>query len=267
MPRQSPDLLLQARDFFVQNVLPGRVREAERTQPAAEERSKPLFALKSLFLTIFFAAAWFAAAICGLWQWNSSRPWAQFDVYSVGLLILLGIWCLETAHFHREMFVSREVMLEASGMNFDRLMFFWIDVFAIAEVLVFFDYGQWHLVTQLRQPYLQVPGFVLCVAGTVWLIWTDTYLSRQFRGGLTDRKMMCHGPYRFVRHPRYAGLIVCSIAFALAMASAIAWALALGWIWVNVKRVKLEDEHLRGLFGGEYDRYMARTARFLPGIY
>jgi protein-S-isoprenylcysteine O-methyltransferase Ste14 len=51
------------------------------------------------------------------------------------------------------------------------------------------------------------------------------------------------------------------------MASVIAWALAMGWIWVNVRRVDLEENHLRGLFGAEYDRYAARTARFLPGVY
>jgi protein-S-isoprenylcysteine O-methyltransferase Ste14 len=47
----------------------------------------------------------------------------------------------------------------------------------------------------------------------------------------------------------------------------IAWALAIGWIWVNVRRVELEENHLRGLFGAEYDRYAARTARFFPGVY
>ena len=189
------------------------------------------------------------------------------DIYSGGLLLLVGVWSLSTVFFHREMFQSQEVMLEASGMNFDKLMFFWIDVFACAEVLVFFDYGQWHLAPALRQPFLQIPGLVLCVAGTAWLVWTDAYLSRQFQGDLNRRKMLDTGPYRFVRHPRYAGLIICGIAFALAMASVIAWVLALGWIWVNVKRVHLEDGHLRKLFGPEYEAYAARTARFFPGIY
>jgi len=132
---------------------------------------------------------------------------------------------------------------------------------------VFFEYGQWHLMPALRQPFLQIPGLILCVAGTVWLIWTDLYLSRQFLGNLSERKMMKTGPYRFVRHPRYAGLIICSITLALAMGSVIAWALALGWIWVNVKRVTLEDNYLRGLFGAEYDDYAAKTARFFPGVY
>jgi protein-S-isoprenylcysteine O-methyltransferase Ste14 len=264
MPRQSPDLFFQAREFFLDNVFPGRARILTRK---GSSESRRIVLSKSLLLTVSCGVAWFAVALCGLWQWHSPNPRSQFDIFSVGLILLLGIWSLATAHFHREMFQSREIMLEASGVNFDKLMFFWIDVFAAAEVLVFFDYGQWHLIPQLRQLYLQIPGLALCVAGTAWLIWTDVYLSRQFRGGLRDRKMMNRGPYRFVRHPRYAGLIVCGIAFALAMASVIAWALAVGWIWVNVRRVDLEEEHLRGLFGTQYDQYSARTARFIPGVY
>jgi protein-S-isoprenylcysteine O-methyltransferase Ste14 len=263
MTRQ-PDLFFQAREFFLDNIFPGRARvPAGKRAPAA----KPVFLTKSFLLTLLCALAWFAIACCGLWQWHSSTPLSQFDIFSVGLIVLLMIWSAGTAHFHREMFQSREIMLEASGVTFDRLMFFWIDLFAAAEVLVFFEYGQWHFVPQLRQPWLQVPGLVLCVAGTVWLVWTDAYLSRQFRGGLNDRKMMNRGPYRFVRHPRYAGLLVCSVALALAMGSVIAWVLAAGWIWVNVRRVSLEEQHLRGLFGADYDAYAARTARFIPGVY
>lgn len=263
MPRQSPDLFFQAREFFLDSFFPNRARSA----PAKTAKPKSVFLTKSFFLTISCGVAWFLAAMAGLVQWRSGNPLTQFDVFSVSLLILLLIWCVATTHFHREMFQSREVMLEASGMNFDRLMFFWIDVFAIAEVLVFFDYGQWHILPQLRMLYLQIPGLALCILGTAWLIWTDAYLSRQFRGDLARRKMMNQGPYRFVRHPRYAGLIVCSVALALAMASVIAWGLAILWIWVNVKRVGLEEKHLRRLFGEEYDRYTERTARFLPGIY
>jgi len=264
MTRQTEELIFQAREFFLQNIFPGRARVA--ADPGAKA-ARPAFLTKSFAFAFSCATLWFVAAFCGLWQWGSATPWSGLDVFSVGVLVLLLIFSCATAHFHREMFQSRDIMLEASGLNFDRLMFFWIDLFAAAEVLVFFDYGQLHVLPQLRQPYLQIPGLALCAAGLAWLIWTDIYLSRQFRGGLADRKMMTTGPYRFVRHPRYAGLILCSVAFALAMASVIAWVLAAGWICVNVHRVELEDGHLRGVFGAEYETYAARTARFLPGVY
>ena len=253
---------MQARDFFLDSFSQWRTRSAAATQPF----TTPVFLTKSFLVSLSCAGLWFLAAFFGLFQMNGAPTWSQFDVFSVGVLGLLLVWCCATAYFHREMFVSREVMLEASGMTFDKLMFFWIDLFAAIEVLLFFDYGHWHLVAQLRTLGLQVPGLILCVFGAAWLIWTDAYLSRQFRN-LHRRSMMCSGPYRFVRHPRYAGIMLSSIGISLALASVIGLALAVGWFVVNVKRVHLEDLHLRELFGAEYEAYAARTARFLPGIY
>jgi protein-S-isoprenylcysteine O-methyltransferase Ste14 len=201
-----------------------------------------------------------------LWQWGLSQPWWRVDIFSGGLLLLLAIWSWGTVHFHRAIFFSPEVMREASGEVFDPLMFFWIDVFAIAWLSVFLDYGHWHIVPQLEQPALQITGLVLCIFCAFWLIWNDAYLSRQFHD-LRGRKVLTEGPYRFVRHPRYAALIVAAIAVSLALASILGWFLTIGWIWVNVKRVQLEEVHLRSLFGTEYDNYAARTSRFFPGIY
>jgi protein-S-isoprenylcysteine O-methyltransferase Ste14 len=39
---------------------------------------------------------------------------------------------------------------------------------------------------------------------------------------------MDHGPYRYVRHPRYSAAIVAKVAFALALASILGWVLSLG---------------------------------------
>jgi protein-S-isoprenylcysteine O-methyltransferase Ste14 len=229
-------------------------------------RSKPRSAPNGVWGAILILAVYLAAAIACLWQWNSAQPLARVDIFSGGVVLLLLIWSIGTIHFHRAIFQSPEVMREASGEVFDPLMFVWIAVFAAAELGVFLDYGHWHLVPVLQQPALQVIGLGMCAFAALWLIWTDAYLSRQFRS-LSSRKILTEGPYRFVRHPRYAALIVSSVAVSLALASILAWALAIGWLWVNLKRVELEEGHLRNLFGAEYDAYASRTPRFLPGIY
>ena len=118
-----------------------------------------------------------------------------------------------------------------------------------------------------RNHILQTIGLALYFFATVWLIWTDRYLSKVFAGELSERKVMTQGPYRFVRHPRYAALIGARVALALALGSVLGWILFIGWLWVNLKRVELEENHLRGLFGEAYERYAKRTARFVPGIY
>lgn len=243
-----------------------RRNPAELSLSILSGRAKPRPAPNGVWGAILILAAYLCAAVTCLWQWNSAQPLARVDIFSGGVVVLFLIWSIGTIHFHRAIFQSPDVMREASGEVFDPLMFLWIDVFAVAELGVFLDYGHWHLVPFLEQPVLQAIGLAMCAFACVWLVWTDAYLSRQFHS-LSGRKVLTTGPYRFVRHPRYAALIVSSVAFSLALASVLSWFLAIGWLWVNLRRVELEEVHLRNLFGADYDAYAARTPRFFPGIY
>ena len=252
----------------------GEMMERESTLPSNPistpghaTASRPVTQSKLFWMTLLYVALYFAAAIACLWQWGSARPWSRLDIFSGGFLLISLMWIHATLRFHRAIFRSREVMREAFGTSYDPEMMTWINVFAIAELSVFLDYGHLHLVPQLENPVLQTIGLAMYFLGAVWLIWTDRYLSRQFHGDLADRKVMTEGPYRFVRHPRYAALIASRIAFALCLASILAWGFTLGWLFVNLRRVRLEEAHLRELFGPDYDVYASRTSRFLPGIY
>lgn len=231
----------------------------------SESPSKPLWS--AYWGTLVFIAVYLVAAVACLWQWGSTKPWSRVDVFSGGFLLISLMWGCATMRFHRAIFRSREVMQEAAGVTYDPWMLRWITIFAVTELSVFLDYGHWHLVPQLENPILQSIGLVLYFFGALWLIWTDNYLSKVFAGDLSERRVMTHGPYRYVRHPRYAALIASRVAFALALASILAWFFFLGWLWVNLRRIGLEEVHLRKLFGAEYDAYASRTARLLPRIY
>jgi protein-S-isoprenylcysteine O-methyltransferase Ste14 len=237
----------------------------EATAPQAPAVPNPQS--HAYWATLLFIAGYFIAAVACLWQWHSPRPWERLDIFSTGFLVVSLVWGCAMMRFHRSIFRSREVMEEAAGVTYDPWMLRWITIFAIAELTVFLDYGHWHLVPQLLNPVLQTIGLVLYLAGAVWLIWTDRYLAKVFAGDLSERKVMTKGPYRFVRHPRYAALIASRIAFALTLGSILAWFFFFGWLWVNLRRVQLEEDHLRKLFGADYEKYAAKTARFLPGIY
>ncbi len=236
--------------------------EADKLLPSPSSSAK-----KAYWGTLLLISLYFVAALACLWQWDSPRPWARIDVFSGGFLLVSLIWAGATMRFHRVIFRSSELMREAAGVTYDRQMLLWINIFAVAELSVYMDYGHWHLVPPLENPLFQGIGLVLYFCGALWLIWTDNYLSRVFAGTLTERKLMTQGPYRFVRHPRYAALIASRIAFGLTLASILAWFFFIGWLWVNLRRVRLEEAHLRKLYGADYEAYASRTARLLPGIY
>ena len=228
---------------------------------------KSQFLAKAFFGALFMIAVGCASALLFLFQWGSPQPWARLDIFSGGVILFGLIWAFGTMWFHRGIFRSREVMREAAGVTYDWQMFLWIDIFAVAEMAIFFEYGHWNFVPVLRQPILQIVGLTFYCLSVLWLLWTDRYLSRVFQGDLNDRNVITDGPYQFVRHPRYAGLMALQFAFALALGSILAWGFAIGWILVNMRRVRLEEVHLRKLFGAAYDRYCSRTPRFIPGAY
>jgi protein-S-isoprenylcysteine O-methyltransferase Ste14 len=228
---------------------------------------KSQFLLKEFFGALLMIVLACVVALTSLYQWGSSQPWARLDIFSGGVILFGLIWSFGTMRTHRAIFRSREVMREAAGVTYDWQMFLWIDIFAAAEMTVFLDYGHWHLVPQLQQPVVQSIGLGLYCFSVLWLLWTDRYLSRVFQGELSDRTVITEGPYRFVRHPRYAGLMLLQFAFAFALGSILAWGFAIGWLFVNMRRVRLEEVHLRKLFGPAYEEYSARTPRFIPGGY
>ena len=207
-----------------------------------------------------------AAALACLWQWGSPRPWSRLDILSGGFFALTILWMAGTMVLHSSFFRCPEVVEEVFGKNFDPNMLIWITMISAADLLIFLDYGHWRLVLPLEKPALQASGLVLFLVAGLFLFWADTYLARHFANDLSKRKVIDEGPFRFMRHPRYASLLVGRIAYALIFASIIGWMLAVVWLVLILHRVRLEEAHLRGIFGADYDAYAARTARLFPRI-
>ena len=137
----------------------------------------------------------------------------------------------------------------------------------VADLAVFLDHGHWHLVPALEQPLLQSLGLGLYLAVAIWQTWPDTYLARYFSQESAKAAPMDHGPYLYVRHPRYSAAIVAKVAVALALASVLGWVLAAAWTIIMLRKIAIEEAHLRNVFGTRYEDYSQRTAKLLPGIY
>src|SRR5262249_9575180 len=62
---------------------------------------------------------------------------------------------------------------------------------------------------------------VLCVIGLAFALWARVTLGRNWSGVVTFKEgheLVERGPYRFVRHPIYTGILIMSFATALAQA-------------------------------------------------
>ena len=75
-----------------------------------------------------------------------------------------------------------------------------------------------------------------------------------------------HGLYRWVRHPIYAGVILAAAGGSVYSASPLAAVLSLALaLWLDLKS-RREEAWLRERYPG-YAAYVARTRKFVPGLY
>jgi len=218
-------------------------------------------------MTLAFSLGYLVLALACLILWGTAHPWVRVDYFSGGYLLLRFLGSIHSLVSSRGVFQSKPVMREWWALDSDPAGPRWVSGLMIADLAVFLDYSHWRLVPGLAQPLLQSLGVGLYVVVTAWQTWTDSYRARYFSQNNPEAVPMGRGPCRYVRHPRYAAAIVAKVAFALALASGVGWLLAVGWAILLLRKIAIEEAHLRALFGPRYQAYSQRTAKVLPGIY
>jgi len=113
---------------------------------------------------------------------------------------------------------------------------------------------------------IYLTSLLLVIAGTGFATYAVLVLGRSISLLPEARRLVTRGPYALVRHPLYLGEIIALTGVALQYLSASAL-LLLGLVWAfQFQRMKYEERVLFQIFP-EYEGYMARTARLVPGVY
>jgi len=119
--------------------------------------------------------------------------------------------------------------------------------------------------------WLNVIGFILISIGYAYAAWAlaeNRFFSSVVRIQTDRGHVVCDsGPYRFVRHPGYAGNILALFGIVLALDSV--WTLipaALASV-ISVIRTALEDQTLQEELPGYRDYTRRVRYRIIPGIY
>jgi protein-S-isoprenylcysteine O-methyltransferase Ste14 len=111
-----------------------------------------------------------------------------------------------------------------------------------------------------------VPAAVLFVVGGAWTAVSFLFLGRSFAILPALRRIVSHGPYRFVRHPGYLGELLMVLACLLARPSLLAAAPLAAAVPLVVIRVLAEERTLGS--AAEYAVYRDRVKyRLLPGVW
>jgi protein-S-isoprenylcysteine O-methyltransferase Ste14 len=125
----------------------------------------------------------------------------------------------------------------------------------------------WVLSTALRLAGVALIVWALRAHGfAAWLGFTNFKAWRHGQDpgndGLEGERLVSAGPYRWVRHPMYAGALLFLWPVLTWTANYLALCLAgTLYLWLGALH---EEYRLLRRFGREYAEYMARTPRFLP---
>jgi protein-S-isoprenylcysteine O-methyltransferase Ste14 len=113
-------------------------------------------------------------------------------------------------------------------------------------------------------------GVVLGAIGLVVRIWAVLTLRERYtRTLLTHEKheVERNGPYRWIRHPRYLGSLLCLNGVAMASGNtAVLVASLVATCAAYAYRMRVEDEMLVRAFGETYDAYRREVGAVIPFV-
>jgi protein-S-isoprenylcysteine O-methyltransferase Ste14 len=193
------------------------------------------------------------------------NPWIGKAVFLAGLVVCVAI---RVPHDRRsketKVVESRKGPLEKTLLILIAITgFIFPLMFMLSPLLSFADY-----------PFRPLPFWsgVACLGISLWLFYrAHADLGTNWSNSLElreDHRLVTAGIYKSVRHPMYTAIFVYALAQALLLANWVAGPGCLAvFTLMFVSRLHVEERMMFEKFGQQYEDYVARTKRLIPGIW
>ncbi|MBU6142132.1 isoprenylcysteine carboxylmethyltransferase family protein [Patescibacteria group bacterium] len=109
----------------------------------------------------------------------------------------------------------------------------------------------------------------LTMLGVLFAIWARIHLGRNWSSVPTAKEgheLITSGPYRFVRHPIYTGILFAAFGAALT-GSLFGIGIFILVCAIFLRRISKEEHIMLGLFPNTYPGYQTRTKRLIPFVW
>ncbi|MEP6956181.1 MAG: isoprenylcysteine carboxylmethyltransferase family protein [Chthoniobacterales bacterium] len=130
---------------------------------------------------------------------------------------------------------------------------------------------KWHDAQLSPVQAYRAGALILFVAGLSLRWWAIHTLGRFFTVDVDiarDHELVEQGPFRYLRHPSYTGVLLAFVAFGLSLANWAAFLVLMIPILIAFgRRINVEEQALAEGLGERYRSYMQRTKRLIPGVY
>jgi protein-S-isoprenylcysteine O-methyltransferase Ste14 len=160
---------------------------------------------------------------------------------------------------------------ESRGLRFAK---YWLPLIAAGALL---GPGHWYgsgdawlkLQWLPERDWLQALGCALALAGVALAVRARQVLGENWSVAVQlkrDHELIERGPYRWVRHPIYSGLLLAFLGTAV-LVGELRGLLALAIVAVSFWfKLRLEERWLGEQFGAAYADYKTRVKALVPGI-
>jgi len=213
-----------------------------------------------------FTVLWLAALFLSAGRLDWMRGW----IYAASYLTFMGAIVLVARRCNPEVLEARAKVHRKDTKLFDKI------ILGVYFPLIFLQLPAAGLqVVRFHRPALPPwtihAGIAMLAAASGIVAWVmaanrfaePTVRIQKERG----HTVVTTGPYRFVRHPMYVGMILMFLAGPLILGSA--WSMGIGGILAAllVLRTAMEDRTLRRELAG-YEEFTTRTRyRLVPGLW
>jgi protein-S-isoprenylcysteine O-methyltransferase Ste14 len=235
--------------------------EAPHPPKSGDLRQGARYVVQRVALIVMFAAILFAAA--GTLHWL--RGWVAclyMLLLEAGTLAILARRAPET--------LNQRGASHTGVKAFEKVfVVVWLVISLVTPVLAGFDVIRFGWSSMSALWFFVGAALLLAVYPFATWAMIENEHFEQFVRIQTDRthRVVSTGPYRFVRHPGYAGTILGALSLPLMLGSWWTFAPVAANIVLFVVRTALEDRTLRRELEG-YEVYAKRTRyRLFPGIW
>ena len=114
-------------------------------------------------------------------------------------------------------------------------------------------------------------GVAIMISGIVFRQYSISILGKFFTATVQikkDHELIKAGPYGYIRHPSYLGILIIALGLGIALANWISLILCIVLPLTGViQRIRVEEKELERHFGSKYHDYRENTWCILPYIY
>ena len=129
------------------------------------------------------------------------------------------------------------------------------------------DYFATQGITPIPEPFFYL-GLSLMAVGILFRQWAIWVLGRFFSTKVrivSDHRIVMEGPYRYLRHPSYTGMLMILLGLGIASRTWLGTIVILALFSLVIGyRINVEENALKAEFGNEYTEYTKKTKRLIP---